>query len=344
LRSYVPQLIKFGVFAVVTILLTGLLVSTVAKVDLTGKTRYTALFTDATGLNTGDDVRMAGVKIGRVTDIRVADNRYAAVTFEVEQQRHLSDSVGAAVKYRNLIGQRYVSLDVGAGDARRSLPPGATIPVSRTKPPLNLTVLFNGFKPLFQALSPQQVNQLSYEIIQVFQGEGGTINGLLQHTASVTSTVARKDQVIGKVVDNLNGVLSTVNQRGPELSGLIDQMQQLVSGLAQQRRPIGDAITSIGGLTSTTAGLLQDGRQPLKDDIANLGRLSDNLNRQQPLMQQQLQQMPDRVSSFSRTASYAGWFNYFACQMHGTIGIKSLGVQAQLFPLPAEQLPDRCKP
>ena len=344
MRSYVPQLIKFAAFAVVTVLLTAILASTVAKIDLTPKTEYTALFTDATGLNDGDDVRMAGVKVGRVTDVRVADNRYAAVTFEVDQQRRIPASAGAAVKYRNLIGQRYVAVDVGAGGTGRSLPPGGTIPLARTKPPLNLTVLFNGFKPLFQALSPQQVNQLSYEIIQVFQGEGGTINDLLRHTASVTSTVARKDQVIGEVVNNLNGVLGTVNQRGPQLSGLIDQMQQLVSGLAQQRRPIGDAITSIGGLTSTTAGLLQDGRQPLKDDIAQLGRLSDNLNRQQPLMEHQLQQMPDRISSFSRTASYAGWFNYFACQMHGTIGIKSLGVQAQLFPLPAEQLPDRCRP
>ena len=344
MRSFVPQLVKFGLFAVVTVLLTGILASTVANVDLTRKSEYTAVFTDATALNVGDDVRMAGVKVGKVTDIRVADNRYAAVRFEIDQQRHIPASVGGAVKYRNLIGQRYLALDVGAGSPGRTLPPGGTIPLSRTKPPLNLTVLFNGFKPLFQALSPEQVNQLSYEIIQVFQGEGGTVNSLLQHTASVTSTVARKDQVIGKVVDNLNSVLGTVNQRGPQLSGLLDQVQQLVTGLAQQRQPIGNAITSIGGLTNTTAGLLADGRQPLHEDIGQLDRLSQELNKQGPQLDASLKNMPDRLSSASRTVSYAGWFNYFACQMHGTIGIKSLDVQAQLFPLPAEQLPDRCKP
>lgn len=344
MRSYIPQLIKFAIFAVVTILLAGILASTVANVDTTPKTEYTAMFTDATALNVGDDVRMAGVKVGKVTDIRVADSRYAAVGFQVDQQRRIPDSVSAAVKYRNLIGQRYLALDVGGGDAHSSLRPGGTIPLAHTKPPLNLTVLFNGFKPLFQALQPEQVNQLSYEIIQVFQGEGGTVNSLLQHTASVTSTVARKDQVIGKVVDNLNSVLGTVNQRGPELSGLIGQMQQLVSGLASQRQPIGNAITSIGGLTNTTAGLLADGRQPLHDDIAQLDRLSQSLNQQGPQLNDSLANMPDRLSAASRTVSYAGWFNYFACQMHGTIGIKSLDVQAQLFPLPVEQLPDRCKP
>ena len=344
MRSYVPQLIKFAAFAAVTILLTTVLAATVAQFDFTAKTERTALFTDATGLNEGDDVRMAGVKVGRVTDVRVADDRYAAVTFAVDEQRRIPDSVSAAVKYRNLIGQRYLSLDVGPGDTRRTLPPGGTIPLSRTTPPLNLTVLFNGFKPLFQALSPQQVNQLSYEIIQVFQGESGTISSLLQHTASVTRTVARKDQVIGQVVNNLNGVLGTVNQHGPQLSGLVHQMQQLVTGLSQQRQPIGNAITEIGGLTRSTAGLLQQGRQPLKNDVGQLNRLSENLIQQQPLMDNMLQQMPDRISSFSRTSSYAGWFNYFACQMHGEIGIKSLGVHAQLFPLPAEQLPERCKP
>ena len=97
----------------------------------------------------------------------------------------------AAIRYRNLVGQRYISLTDEIGDSQ---PAATTAPPSRsaqTSPALDLTVLFNGFKPLFQALSPVDINKLSYEIVQVFQGEGGTLEGLLAHTASVTSDPGR---------------------------------------------------------------------------------------------------------------------------------------------------------
>src|SRR5262249_8265489 len=161
----------------------------------------------------------------------------------------------------------------------------ATIPLSHTQPALDLTELFNGFKPLFQALSPDDVNQLSYGIIQVFQGEGGTIDSLLANTAQLTSTIADKDKVIGQVIDNLNTVLTTVNQHSAQLSSLIATTQQLVSGLAADRQPISDAIGSLGDLADTTAGLLDQGRAPLKDDIAGLGQLSHNLDANQQTVQ-----------------------------------------------------------
>lgn len=344
MRGFVPQLIKFAIFAVVTVLLTTVLATTVANVDNTEKTEFSARFVDVTGLTEGDDVRMSGVKVGTVSSIEVVDDQQALVTFEVDGNRKIPTSVSAAVKYRNLIGRRYLDVDVGTGDPNDLLRPGSTIPVSRTQPPLNLTVLFNGFKPLFQALRPDEVNKLSYEIIQVLQGEGGTVESLLRHTGSLTQTVARKDQVIGQVVNNLNSVLGTVNQRSPELSGVLDQTQQLVSGLSKQREPIGHAIDSLGGLTDTTAGLLEQGREPLKRDINHLGDMAENLNQQEPLLNHTLEDMPHRMETISRSASYSSWFNYYACQMHGNVGIKSLGIQVPIFPLPAQELPDRCKP
>ena len=90
--------------------------------------------------------------------------------------------------------------------------------MSRTSPALDLTVLFNGFKPLFQALSPADVNQLSYEVVQVFQGEGGTVESLLGHTASVTNTLAARDQVINALIINLNDVLDHIADRDDQLN------------------------------------------------------------------------------------------------------------------------------
>jgi phospholipid/cholesterol/gamma-HCH transport system substrate-binding protein len=343
MRGSLGPLVKFSIFAAITVVLTGILGATIANTDFVHKDVYTARFTDVTGLNPGDDIRIAGVKVGKVESIDLVDRKYAAVRFDVEGNRRLPAATTATIRYRNLVGQRYVALGTDVGDPSAILSPGATIPVDRTQPALNLTVLFNGFKPLFQALSPDDVNKLSYEIIQVLQGEGGTVDSLLSHTASLTTAIASKDKVIGQVIDNLSSVLGTVSQRGPELPNLIDNLQQLVTGLAEQRQPIGSAVAALGNLSDSTAGLLADARPPLKQDINQLGMLAQHLDDQQPLVDQMLRGMPSRLEAMTRTASYAGWFNYFACRIQGNVSIKSLGVSVPVLPLPASQMPDRCK-
>ena len=346
MRSFVAPLLKMLVFAAVTVTLTALLGLTIANTTLGATSGYTARFTDATGLNVGDDIRMSGVRIGEVSEISVYDNKYADVRFDVEESRRLPRSVTATIKYRNLIGQRYVSLGLGAGgDPNAILRPGDVIPPERTRPALNLTVLFNGFKPLFEALDPKQVNKLAGELIQVLQGEGGTIDSVLAHTASLSNAIAGKDQVIGQVIDNLNTVLTTVNDRTAEVSGLIDQLQQLASGLAAQRQPIGDAISALGDLTQSTAGLLESARPPIKEDIAALGRLAGNLADHGDTVDKFLAGLPNKVQTISRVSSYGGWYNYYLCSMSGRIGVSDLGISVDLplVPVPGTPMAERCQ-
>jgi phospholipid/cholesterol/gamma-HCH transport system substrate-binding protein len=344
MRGLVAPLIKITIFAVVTITLTTLLGLTIANTNLGDTHSYRARFSDATGLNSGDDIRMSGVRIGQVDSVSVVDNKYADVAFDVEASRRLPASVTATIKYRNLIGQRYVSLTIGSGNPNAVLKPGDTIPLERTAPALNLTVLFNGFKPLFQALNPNDVNKLAGELIQVLQGEGGTIDSVLAHTASLTSAIAGKDKVIGQVIDNLNTVLDTVNGRATEVSGLIDQLQQLSTGLAAQRQPIGDAISALGQLADSTAGLLRSGRPALRDDIAALGQLSANLADHGDTVDKFLTNLPHKVEAINRVSSYGGWFNYFLCSASGRIGISSLGIVVDIpaLPAPGSPMAERC--
>jgi phospholipid/cholesterol/gamma-HCH transport system substrate-binding protein len=347
MRGLLAPLLKLTAFAVITVTLTALLGLTIANTNLGATSGYTARFTDVTGLNVGDDIRMSGVRIGQIDAIEVVEDRFADVRFDVESSRRLPASVTATIKYRNLIGQRYISLAIGSGgDPNAVLPPGGTIPVARTAPALNLTVLFNGFKPLFQALNPEEVNKLAAELIQVLQGEGGTIDSVLAHTASLTSAIAGKDQVIGQVIDNLNAVLDTVNGRTAEVAGLIDQLQQLSTGLAEQRGPIGDAISALGELTNATAGLLAPARPALKDDIAALGQLSANLAKQGDTVDHFLATLPHKVQAINRVSSYGGWFNYYLCSASGRIGISELGIVVDIPAIPAPGSPtaERCGP
>ncbi|MFF3916079.1 MCE family protein [Streptomyces sp. NPDC001852] len=318
-RQTAAPLIKFSLFALVTIAATALLAATIVNISFTPKDTYHAVFTDVTGLETGDDIRVAGVRVGQVEDIRIKDRTLAEVTFTVTEDRPLLASTHAVVRYRNLVGQRYIALTEGAGDATATLRPGSTIPLSRTQPALDLNALLNGFKPLFAALSPSDVNQLATEIIQTLQGEGGTVNSLLAHTASLTGTLADRDQLIGSVIDNLNTVLQTLDKRGSRFSGLLTQLRRVISGLSADRGPIGESLVGIGDLTQVTAGLLKDARPPLKDDIAGLGELTGTLNKNQNTVEGVLKRLPNKLNKLTGTASYGSWFNFYLCDFDGRI-------------------------
>jgi phospholipid/cholesterol/gamma-HCH transport system substrate-binding protein len=313
-------LIKLSVFAVVTIVLTAMLATTIASFGFNGRTNYRAQFTDVTGLLPGDDVRIAGVKVGEVKDLQVVRDSVAEVTFSVDSDQRLDVGTLARIRYRNLVGQRYVALTEGPG-ANQRLKENGLLPLSQTEPALDLTVLFNGFRPLFSALDPQQVNTFAYEIIRVLQGEGGTINSLLARTASLTNTLADRDELIGNVIDNMNSVLAAVNTRDQQLSDLILQLQRFVSGLAEDRKALGDSLANISTLAQSTAALVTEARPALKADIKALGQVATTLNASRDVVDGVLKRLPRKLDLITATASDGSWFNFYLCSAGGKIAL-----------------------
>ncbi|MEV6783979.1 MCE family protein [Streptomyces sp. NPDC051098] len=313
-RSIAGPLVKSVVFIVVTVLATTVLAVSIANTGVGDTAPYKARFTDVTGLIAGDSVRIAGVKVGQVESVRVADRREAEVTFSVRKGRKLPVSVTASVKYLNMVGQRYIDLDQGAGPVGQYLAAGDTIPLKRTTPALDLTQLFNGFQPLFEGLSPNEINALASSIVTVLQGDGGTVDSLVKHVGSLTTTVAGKDQVIGQVIKNLTIVLKTVNDRETGFDQLVDTLQRLVSGFSGDRKPLGEAVVAMGGLTTVTADLLTDGRAPLKNDIRELGRLAKQLGDNSPAVENFLRKTPAKMQALTRLASYGSWLNLYLCE------------------------------
>ena len=351
-KKLAAPLIKSLIFVAFTGLATTILAVSIAQVNVGATHSYSARFTDASGLHSGDSVRIAGVQIGRVDKVGVTDRRLAKVTFSIEKDRTLPATVTATIKYVNLVGQRYVELDRGAGaagvgaGAQGELRPGATIPVERTKPALDLTELFNGFRPLMQALSPGDVNKLADSIIQVFQGEGSTMETLLSTVGSLTSTLASKDQVIGQVVGNLNSVIEDLNGRSDKVVSLVTTLRRLVSGLAEDRGPIGEAIGALDDLTQSTAGLLQDGRAPLKKDVDRLGWLSQNLADESDTVEKFLNTLPVKMQAIGRLGSYGSWMNLYLCEadLKGVTYKKYEGETPLPDPTGIPATAQRCKP
>lgn len=334
-------LLKLAVYTGVVFLGTALLLLVIVN-GRTGPTeKYRAVFVDASGVSTNDNVKIAGVVVGKVTAVRVVDKKLAEVEFTVDDEIELPASVRIAIEYENLIGDRYLDLerpDDAAAD--RVLEPGETVPESRTQPALNLTVLFGGFRPLFQALEPEEVNQFAEEVLQTLQGERGTVDQLLTHTASLTNTIADRDQVIGRLIDDLNVVLGTVSARDRQLSSLLVELQRFVSGLSEDRDVIGSAVSSISILTRSVTGLLEDTRGPLRDDILGLGRLSAHLDRGKEAIGEELEVLPKLLTRIDRTASYGSWFQFYLCSLGGSIASDEGRSEITVYNSPAA----RCQP
>ncbi len=335
MRGVVAPLIKLIVFLLVTSAATYVLAATIANTSFGDTTTYKADFVDASGLTVGDDVRVAGVRVGTVGDIKIVDQNTAQVTFSVVKTRPLPESVTIKLRYRNLVGQRYLDVEQGAGDSTKTLAPNAVIPLSHTTPAVDLTTLFTGFKPLFQGLAADQINSLATEIIQTLQGEGGSFEQLLGTLADLSNSVADKDAVIGSVVTNLTNVLTTLGNRDTELSNLIVQMQGFVSGLAEDRTTIGNAIDGINNLATSTAGLLTEVRPPLARDIKDITGFVSVLNANSGTVRYVIQQLPGTVATLIRTATYGSWFNFYLCTLSGTLqlpGGKYLDIPASSSP------------
>ncbi|MGI5165345.1 MCE family protein [Spirillospora sp. CA-253888] len=315
--------VKLVIFVVLTSLATGVLAMTITNMRFADTRSYKAVFTDVAGLLEKDDVRVAGVRVGQVDKIELFGRNQARVTFSINRdgvfRAGVPSSTQIQVRYRNLMGQRYLAMSEGPGAANDYLRPGGTIPVTQTKPALDLTVLFNGFRPLFKALEPDDVNKLAFQIVQTLQGEGGTVNSLLSHVASLTNTLADRDKVIGDVITNLNDVLGTIDQRHSEVNRLITDLRGFVSGVADDREAIFDSVAAINELTGTTAALLRDGRPAIKRDIAGLRQLAGTLNANESYLQKGLERTPKRLEGLVNISSYGSWFNMYICGLDARV-------------------------
>jgi len=244
---------RLAVFLVVCVTGTFVLLAVFAQFRFGQDKTFNADFKNVSGLKTGDMVRIAGVEIGKVQDIAVRPDASVGVSFTTDDTVVLTDGTRAAIRYDNLFGGRYLALEEGAGGVR-TLQAGQTIPVDRTQPALDLDSLIGGFRPLFRALNPDQVNELSGQLLSALQGQGGTVGSFLDQAAAVTNTLANRDQLIGQVIDNLNVVLGSIGNQSDHFDAAVTSLSDLVNGLAARKTDISNAVA----YTNAAAGSLAD--------------------------------------------------------------------------------------
>lgn len=273
---------------------------------------YRAEFTNISGLAVRDFVRIAGVEVGKIKQISVNTDNNAVVEFTVDDSVRLNEGTRAVIRYENLIGGRSMELLEGAGGTR-ALATGEQIPVTRTAPALDLDALIGGFRPLFRALDPDTMNTLTGQLIQAFQGQGATISSFLAQTASLTGTLADRDELIGKVVGNLNAVLGSLSEHADEFDSAVDSLQLLVGTLSERRSDIAGSIVSTNDAAARVADLLDHSRPDIKNVVVQSDRLSATILRDAKNVDDLLGTLPDTYRALNRMALYGDYFSFYLC-------------------------------
>ncbi|MDT5222676.1 MAG: phospholipid/cholesterol/gamma-HCH transport system substrate-binding protein [Mycobacterium sp.] len=315
--------IKLAIFWLVLLAFTAVIIVVFGQLRFDRTTRYSAVFSNVSQLRTGQFVRAAGVEVGKVAKVTLIDgDKRVLVDFAVQSSLVMDEDTTASIRYLNLIGDRYLELKRGNGGRR--LAPGATIPIEHTQPALDLDALLGGFRPLFRTLDADKVNRIAKSIITVFQGQGATISDILDQTASLTATLANRDQAIGEVITNLNTVLATTVAHQKDFDRTVDKLDVLISGLKNRADPLAAAVAHISDAAGTLADLLADDRPPLNSTFGYLDSIQQSFIHDLSTFDDVLAKLPGAYRVIGRVGgTYGDFFNFYLCD----ISLKVNGLQ-----------------
>ncbi|GAB7144824.1 virulence factor Mce family protein [Mycobacterium riyadhense] len=310
--------VKLSIFLLVLLLFSVMIIIVFGQLRFDPTNGYSAEFSNVSGLRNGQFVRASGVEIGKVKNVKLVDGgKRVRVDFDVDRSAPLYQSTTAQIRYLDLIGNRYLELKRGTGDGSdKILPPGGFIPLSRTSPALDLDALIGGFKPLFRALDPDKINTITSALITVFQGEGGTINDILDQTAQLTSQIAERDQAIGEVVKNLNIVLDTTVRHRRDFDQTVNNLEILVTGLRNHDDSLAGGTARVSNAAGTVADLLGENRSLLHKTINYLDAVQQPLIDHRQELNDYLHKLPTALNMIGRAiGSYGDFVNFYACDI-----------------------------
>lgn len=306
--------LKVGIFMAVMLMVTVALFAVFGRYRGGAENGYTAVFEDVSSLKSGDSVRVAGVRVGTVKNVTLQPDNTVTVDFGAERTIALTSGTTAAVRYLNLVGDRYLELLDTPGSTRIQ-PPGSVIPAERTQAALDLDLLLGGLKPVVQGLNPQAVNALTTSLVQILQGQEASVESLFAKSSAFSNALADNSQTVQQLIDNLNVVLATIDADGSKFSATVDRLEQLVTGLAADRDPIGTAITALESGTASLTELLAQARPPLAGTVDQLARLAPLLEQDKETLDIALQKAPANYRKLVRLGSYGSWINQYLCGM-----------------------------
>lgn len=297
--------VKLLAFILVCLGFTAYLGFTIGNIrPFQGTYDLTATFDDVTGLLPNDNVKVAGVVVGKVGTIDI-DKGKARVKFSVRKGLKLPSDTEAAVRWRNLLGQRYVYLY--PGDASTVLRDKGH--VAKTRSVVDLGELFNRLGPIVQALDPKQVNTFLDTVVGALDGNEGKVRKTLDDLATVTQGLAEKDAAIGRMVGNLDTVAKTINSRDAQIATVLNNLVKLSETFSENTAVVDRAVVDMDAFSENLTYLLSRNRGELDNLIANLKTITDTVNTKLPTVDHLLGSLYEGSKRLFTSSRYGDWLN-----------------------------------
>ncbi|MEW2499406.1 MULTISPECIES: MCE family protein [unclassified Amycolatopsis] len=273
-----------------------------------GGTTYSAEFSEAAGLTTDNDVRIAGVKVGKVSEIKL-DGASVKVSFKVKDA-WLGDKTSAAIKIKTLLGQKYLSLDPqGTG----TLNPGQPIPRDRTMSPYDVLDAFRGLSQTVDDINTDQLAKSFDTITQTFANTPEDVKGALSGLSKLSDTIASRDAQLSNLLANTREVSQTLVDRDAEVQKLITDGNQLLDEISKREQAITALLQGSQELATQLQGLVDDNDKQLDPVLTQLDQLTSMLQRNQDSLAQGIAKFAPFVRVFTNTIGTGHWFDNYIC-------------------------------
>ncbi|MGW5716586.1 MCE family protein [Amycolatopsis sp. NPDC003865] len=273
-----------------------------------GGTTYSAEFSEASGLQKDNDVRVAGVKVGKVSDIEL-DGASVKVSFKVKDA-WLGDRTSAAIKIKTLLGQKYLSLDPqGEG----SLNPGTAIPRDRTMAPYDVLDAFRGLSQTVDNIDTKQLAQSFDTISQTFANTPQDVKGALSGLSKLSDTIASRDEQLSNLLANTREVSQTLVDRDAEVQKLLTDGNKLLDELSKREDAITSLLNGSRELATQLQGLIDDNDKQLDPVLTSLDQLTSMLQRNQDSLADGIKKFAPFIRVFTNTIGNGRWFDNYIC-------------------------------
>jgi phospholipid/cholesterol/gamma-HCH transport system substrate-binding protein len=301
---------RLAVFTIVTIIVTVWLAAVIGNARLfSSPYAINAEFKDATGLLPGDVVKAAGVTIGRVQDIQIEDG-LALVTMNLDEGTEIPTSVHAEIRFRNLIGQRMINLVEDEEIATAgTLGEGDVLPLERNLSAFDLTVLFEGLRPLIRSTNPEDINIVSRAVVEALDGREKNVAGVLRNIALLSDTLADSDQEISSLLTNVNAVTSNLASKDQQLQRTLGNIHDFFGDLADTRSELAAAIEELDGASRRLNRILDESGDDIHADLEALSVILDAVDDKRADLRGALRALPEMLIATERANSYGEWSN-----------------------------------
>lgn len=270
-----------------------------------GGDTYYATFQDSSGLQTGNEVRIAGVRVGKVTSIDLKDG-FVRVGFKIKTNSRFGTQTGADIKVKTLLGAMYLAL-VPAGPGQ--LPEGSTIPVGRTESAYNVVQAFTGLANRAGAINLPQLRKSLNTLADATATTPVSFRNALQGVSRLSENVARRDQQINTLLRNLKKVSAIAANRDADVISLMKDSDVLMQALVARRDAIHRLLVSTGALSQQLTALVSQSRADLKPALSNLSGVVDVLLKNQSNLDQSLRLLEPFYRVFASTLGSGPWFD-----------------------------------